>query len=347
MIELHAEGKSYRQIANETGISKDAAREIIKYCTTTGELNPPSRPGKPPVLSERDIRHLVRLSDSHPRATLAELAQEASLDIKPRTVGKYLRQANRFVFLARRKPWLGRECRKRRKRWCRERRKWEKEAFQKLVYTDEVRIQVSSGTSWRRMVRRRPGPKFAYKAENLQPTFIGEPISVGFWAAFSYGNHTPLIPLRKRGEDERKSEKDRLGFDSKQYVHEILIPHLLPFYERCGGLEEAIETIEDGASYHTSDYTRRYRLQYGIKRMDWPSHSPDLNPIENVWAFFKRRYRRTVWERRRIPRDEKELIALAQEVWEGLPWRHIYTYIDSMPQRIVSCLRNNGGPTRW
>ena len=79
VIELHAEGKSYRQIANETGISKDAAREIIKYWTTTGELNPPSRPGKPPVLSERDIRHLVRLSDSHPRATLAELAQEASL----------------------------------------------------------------------------------------------------------------------------------------------------------------------------------------------------------------------------------------------------------------------------
>jgi len=59
VIELHVEGKSYRQIANETGISKDAAREIIKYWTTTGKLNPPSRPGKPPVLSERDIRHLV------------------------------------------------------------------------------------------------------------------------------------------------------------------------------------------------------------------------------------------------------------------------------------------------
>ena len=40
VIELHAEGKGYRQIANETGISKDAGREIIKYWTTTGELNP-------------------------------------------------------------------------------------------------------------------------------------------------------------------------------------------------------------------------------------------------------------------------------------------------------------------
>ena len=128
-----------------------------------------------------------------------------------------------------------------------------------------------------------------------------------------------MIALRKRGENERKSEKDRLGFDSKQYVHEILIPHLLPFYERCGGLNKGVQTIEDGASYHTSAYTRQYRLQYGIKKMDWPSHSADLNPIENVWAIFKRKYRRRVWQRQRIPRNETELIALAQEVWEGLP----------------------------
>ena len=198
------------------------------------------------------------------------------------------------MFLARRKPWLGREGRKRRKRWCRERRNWKKEDFQKLFYTYEVRVQVSSGTGWRRKVLRKPGPEYAYKAENLPPTFIGEPISTRFWAAFSYGHHMPLIPLRKRGENERKSEKDRLGFDSKQYVHEILIPHLLPFYERCGGLDKEFETIEDGASYHISAYTRQYWLQYRFKKMDCPSHSSDLNPIEKVWAIFKGQYRRSV-----------------------------------------------------
>ncbi|RPA92611.1 hypothetical protein L873DRAFT_1779259 [Choiromyces venosus 120613-1] len=81
--------------------------------------------------------------------------------------------------------------------------------------------------------------------------------------------------------------------------------------------------------------------------MDWPPHSPDLNPIENVWALFKCHYRQTVWERQRIPRDEEQLIALAQEVWEGLPWRHIYTYINGMPGRILTCIRSNGESTRW
>jgi len=79
--------------------------------------------------------------------------------------------------------------------------------------------------------------------------------------------------------------------------------------------------------------------------MDWAPHSPDLNPI-NVWSLWKRRYRKKVWERQRIPATEEELIALAQEVWEGLPWEKIYKYIDSMPERVTYCMRRKGGPTR-
>jgi len=54
IIELHAEGKSYCQIANELGISKDGARKVIHYWTNTGEFNPPPRLGKKPALNQRD-----------------------------------------------------------------------------------------------------------------------------------------------------------------------------------------------------------------------------------------------------------------------------------------------------
>jgi hypothetical protein len=33
------------------------------------------------------------------------------------------------------------------------------------------------------------GLEFAYENKNLQPTFVGESHSVGFWAAISYGHH--------------------------------------------------------------------------------------------------------------------------------------------------------------
>ena len=81
--------------------------------------------------------------------------------------------------------------------------------------------------------------------------------------------------------------------------------------------------------------------------MDWPSYSLDFNPIENFWLLFKTNYRKAVWERRRIPGSEKELIGLAQKVWEALPWERIYGFIDRMPRRVANCLKRGGGPTRW
>jgi hypothetical protein len=38
--------------------------------------------------------------------------------------------------------------------------------------------------------------------------------------------------FRKRGEDERKSPKDKLGVDTAQFVHEALEPCLIPFYSQ-------------------------------------------------------------------------------------------------------------------
>jgi hypothetical protein len=80
------------------------------------------------------------------------------------------------------------------KRWCRERRKWDGEDFLEHVYRDEIKLQVGAGINWRRKVQRQPEPESAYENKNLQPTFIGESLSIGFWAVISYGHHTPLIP---------------------------------------------------------------------------------------------------------------------------------------------------------
>jgi len=313
-----------------------------------GDINPQTpRTRRPPKLNDRDKRYLARLSDAHPRATARELLHESRLDVGVSTLGHNLRSLQRRIFLAQRKPWIGPHNRRQIKRWCRLRRKWKISVWRTLCYTDEVYLQIATGMGYRRKVRRLPGPNAAYDLKNVQPTFVGESIAVGFWAGFTYGFHTPLVPMGKQTEDERKSDRDRQGFNWHQYVHEILIPHLWPLYKKAGGAEAGVQTIEDGASYHTSIYTEKYRKRLGIERIEGPSYSPYFNPIDNVWLLFKTNYWKAVWERRRIPRSEKELIGLAQKVWEVLPCERLYGFIDSMPRRVANCLKPGGVPTHW
>ncbi|GMS92226.1 hypothetical protein PENTCL1PPCAC_14401, partial [Pristionchus entomophagus] len=45
--------------------------------------------------------------------------------------------------------------------------------------------------------------------------------------------------------------------------------------------------VQDNAQCHVSDSTRSYLEKENIEILDWCSESPDLNPVEMVWALLK------------------------------------------------------------
>jgi hypothetical protein len=42
---------------------------------------------------------------------------------------------------------------------------------------------------------------------------------------------------------------------------------------------------QDNASIHMSGHSLVWFAEKNIPLLDWPARSPDLNPIENLWAF--------------------------------------------------------------
>ncbi len=70
--------------------------------------------------------------------------------------------------------------------------------------------------------------------------------------------------------------------------------------------------------------------------MDWPSNSPDLNPIENLWAIVKGNVER------RLPKNLSELERFMAEEWRAIPENVLINLAGSMKRRCELIIENNG-----
>lgn len=99
--------------------------------------------------------------------------------------------------------------------------------------------------------------------------------------------------------------------------------------------------MQDNASIHKAKETKALFAQLGIRLMDWPANSPDLNPIENVWCILKDRVGR------HFPTTREDVIAAIQLEWSRLTSSDVSRVCQSMRQRCQAVIDAQGGHTRW
>ena len=134
---------------------------------------------------------------------------------------------------------------------------------------------------------------------------------------------------------------------AKDY-HSILTSQVLPELRKRSKDPPALVWLfqQDNASVHTAHeckaYLKKKEAEEGFKVLDWPSQSPDLNPIENLWSILKDQLKK----RQTKPTNKEELWVQLQEEWQNLQGDLLKRLVDSMPQRCQDVLAAHGGPTR-
>ncbi len=180
----------------------------------------------------------------------------------------------------------------------------------RVVFSDETQHALTRTGHWRWVF---PGEDGTEEAE-------AHPLKVHWWSYVDWYGVGPLVEVKGR-------------LNSAGYVNilkKYLLPHLLHHPKK------RMKFLQDSATIHTSHYTKQFFVTNGVRVIEHPVKSPDLNIIENTWAYMKDKVES------RAPSTRDELVQYTKDEWKNIPLHVIRNTIKSMPNRLKSVIRNSG-----
>ncbi|KNC31247.1 hypothetical protein FF38_14426 [Lucilia cuprina] len=136
--------------------------------------------------------------------------------------------------------------------------------------------------------------------------------SIMVWGAFSRDGVGPLTQIEGK-------------MDAKKYC-EILGEHMLPHLREKVPPSSIFQ--QDNDPKHSSRLARNFLSDNDVNVLDWPSQSPDLNPIENLWELLDREVKR------KHPSNKRQLEEILKIEWEKISINTLIALVDSMPSRL-------------
>jgi len=98
---------------------------------------------------------------------------------------------------------------------------------------------------------------------------------------------------------------------------------------------------QDNDPKHSAKSTMEYFKKNEISKLEWPSQSPDLNPIEHLWEHIGREIRKQSFV------GILGLKSRIKEVWDQISTNVNANLVSSMKRRLEAVIKTNGGPTKY
>lgn len=319
--------KNFSAVGKLFKVSPEGVRKIIKKSLECPSLADRPRSGRPRATTSVDDRLIVRQCKINPKIVVREIKdqlQEAGTSVSETTIRRRLHDANLRGHIARKKPLLTSIHKKRRLEFARKYSDKPIEFWKRVVFSDESKFELFGNR--RRQTVWRTSNDNSYDDKYLQPTVKHGGGSVMVWGCFSWHGVGRLQVIE--------------GKMTAQVYCNILRDNLKQSAETMG-LGRIFKFQQDNDPKHTARITKQYFEDNEVDLLEWPSMSPDLNPIEHLWDELDRRIPVSIRRNRNLFKNK------ILETWSIIPVETLQNLVESMPRRLKAVLQNNGGHTKY